>query len=462
MISFFLCLSALVFSYLAGRRSLVAGLVTVLTFGYFYGILRANLAEVFSHFIFDAAVLGLYAAQFTKRPAREQARRQQSLKLWVAALVAWPCLLFLAPMQDYAVQLVGLRGNIFLLPFLMLGARLREEDFGRLALAFAVLNLVAFGFACAEFVLGVERFFPQNQVTELIYRSAVDDNFANPDRVTALRIPSVFTGAHAYAGMMVLTFPFLFGAWGRKEEDRPRRHGALLTAAMVASLLGVFMAAARTPVVILALMLVMTLHARRVRAQVWAVWLAALIAVGWIVSSEGRLQRFLTMKDTEMVSDRLYWSVNENIFDLFTEYPLGNGLGGGGTSIPYFLQGRIVPPTVFLENEYARILLEQGVIGLCLWVAFVLWLLMRANVRRSDACFVGRRLIWVACAATFASGLTGTGTMTSIPGTALLLLGAGWIAVRQPSPALSSSTTARTTMTARGEGTARELARQYG
>ena len=60
MLSVGLCLLAFMFSYAAGRRSLSAGLATVFTVGYFYGILRANIPEPFSHFIFDAGVVGLY------------------------------------------------------------------------------------------------------------------------------------------------------------------------------------------------------------------------------------------------------------------------------------------------------------------------------------------------------------------------------------------------------------------
>jgi hypothetical protein len=204
MVSLILCAAAFAFAYAAGKRSLVAGLATVFAVGYFYGILRANLPETASHFIFDAAVLGLYATQLLKRGSREERRRTQLLGIWVGALIAWPFILFFVPTQDYAVQLVGLRGNIFLLPFLLLGARLKDEQVRRLALAVAVLNLVVFFFACAEFFGGVERFYPQNQVTQLIYMSAVDERFDNPDRSDALRIPATFTGAHAYAGTMVL------------------------------------------------------------------------------------------------------------------------------------------------------------------------------------------------------------------------------------------------------------------
>lgn len=461
MTSAFLCLAAFVFAYVAARRSLVAGIITVMTVGYFYGILRANLPDTYSHFIFDSAVLGLYLPQLFVKTSREEKRRMQMLRLWVGVLIAWPFLLFLIPVQDYAVQLVGLRGNIFLLPFVLLGARLKDEDFSKLALAFAVLNLIAFAFACAEFTLGVERFFPQNAVTELIYKSVIDENYANPDRSTALRIPATFTGAHAFAGMMVLTFPLLFGAWVRlKERAGEQRRKNLLAASMVVSILGVFMAAARSPVVILAGILLMVIRSGRMKAQVWALSFVMLAGVGWIVSSEERLQRFMTLQDIDFVSERIYWSVNESFLDLAVEYPMGNGLGGGGTSIPYFLQGRVIAPTNYMENEYARIVLEQGVFGLCLWAAFVAWVFGRGTVRRADEWFLGRRLLWVACAAFFATGMIGKGLLTSIPGTALLLLGVGWIAVRQPRRAEEGRAASSSVAGLGGEGGERSLTAQ--
>jgi len=54
-------------SLIAGRNSRVAGLVTTIGIGYVYGIVRANVPEAGSHFIFDAAVLGFYVTQFSHR-----------------------------------------------------------------------------------------------------------------------------------------------------------------------------------------------------------------------------------------------------------------------------------------------------------------------------------------------------------------------------------------------------------
>lgn len=431
MISVVLCLFAFMFAYAAGRRSLTGGLVAVFAVGYFYGILRANIPEPFSHFIFDAAVVGLYVTQLWRKQQPEVRQSQALLRLWVGLLVAWPLLLFFVPVQSYPVQFVGLRGNVFLLPFLLLGGRLRDEEVYKLALWLGALNLVAAAFAGAEFFAGVERFYPRNEVTDLIYRSIVDEDFMNPERSLALRIPAVFTSAHAYAGTMVMALAFLIGAWALQRQERGRWEGWLLYASIGVSVVGVFAAAARSPVIILALILLTVFASVRIKAHGWAFLLVMLAGVGWIVSSEARLQRFTTLSDVEFVSERVSWSVNDSFTQLMAEYPLGNGLGGGGTSMPYFLASEVSPPSYYIENEYARIVLEQGVLGLCLWAGFIVWLFTRRNVRRTDPLYVGRRLTWVACAAFFATGMIGKGLLTSIPGTALILLGAGWVSIRR-------------------------------
>jgi hypothetical protein len=84
-----------------------------------------------------------------------------------------------------------------------------------------------------------------------------------------------------------------------------------------------------------------------------------------------------------------------------------------------------------MENEYARIMLEQGIFGLCLWVAFIVWLLTRTRGKRFDSWQHGAQLAWYACAMSFGFGLLGTGLFTSVPQTCLLLISAGWVATRQ-------------------------------
>ena len=420
MISIGLCGAAFLLCLQFGRRSLVAGICAVMTVGYAYGILRANLPDGFSHLIFDAAVLGLYAAQFSRNQPMWQFSRSEEIRNWVLVLMAWPVILFAMPWQDPLIQLVGLRGSIFLLPFLLLGARLTGDDVYKLALWLSILNLAVGVLGIAEFVLGVEPFFPRNAVTDIIYRSKDLAGY------TAYRIPASFGNAHAYAATMVMTIVIIGGAWVQGHNGRWQSR--LMGAALLMSMFAIFMSATRLNALMLFALVLTTIFSGRVPGAYRFRWLVLLIVLGYMVGGDERLQRFRTLQDPEFLAERLAGSVNLSFFDLVRQYPLGNGLGGGGTSVPYFLQDRI-RNVVAMENEYARILLELGVPGLFLWLLFLAWVFTRRHVRKHDMFYFGRRLAYVGCACTFATGFIGVGLFTSVPTTALLLLLTGWIVV---------------------------------
>ncbi|MGH9372693.1 MAG: hypothetical protein ACRD15_14295, partial [Vicinamibacterales bacterium] len=86
MMSIALCGIAFLLCLQTARRSLVAGLCTLLAIGYAYGIVRANLPDGYSHVIFDAGVLGLYAAQLRKPQPRWQFLRSEEVRNWVIVL----------------------------------------------------------------------------------------------------------------------------------------------------------------------------------------------------------------------------------------------------------------------------------------------------------------------------------------------------------------------------------------
>jgi hypothetical protein len=417
-----LCILSFALCYWAARRSLTSGLIAVLSVGYVYGITRANVPDAYSHFIFDSGVIGLYVAQLFRRLGPLEEFKVGYVRPWLEFLIAWPLLLFLIPIQDYLIQFVGLRGNVFLLPFVFLGARLESEDRYRLALWVAGLNLVAFAFAGSEYFLGLERFFPHNRVTELIYLSK--DVVGH----TQYRIPASFANAHAYGGTMVMGLPLLIGAAIQKRKTNA--HFQLLVLGIAAALMGVLMSAARTHFLAAAILIIVAAFSLRSRIGYALGWVVLLCVIGWAASGEQRLQRFMELTDTDAVAERVSYSVNMGFFEIAAKYPFGNGLGGGGTSIPYFLQARISSP-VGIENEYGRIMLEQGIMGLVIWVAFVLWVITRRDYDPSDSWYLGRRLAKVASAVFFVAALGGTGLLTSIPQTSLFLLLVGWVGARQ-------------------------------
>ena len=422
MTSIALCGAAFLLCVQAGRRSLVAGLCSLLAIGYLYGLLRANLPDGISHVIFDAGVLGLYVAQLGRSQPLWQRARSHELRNWVIVLMAWPALLYMTLWQDPLIQLVGLRGAIFLLPFLLFGARLTGDDVYKLGLWLAVLNLAAGAFAIVQFFVGVEPFFPRNAVTDIIYRSKDLADY------TAYRIPSSFSSAHAYAGTMVITTVPVAAAWVQRHYGRwqPR----VLGAALLMGMIGVFMSATRLNAVMLFALVLTAIFAGRVPAAYRFRWLMLVALVAYTVGGDERLQRFRTLQDPEFLAERLAGSVNLSFLELVRTYPLGNGLGGGGTSVPYFLSDRIRDPVV-MENEYARILLELGVPGLVMWTLFLAWVFTRRRIRRTDMFQFGRRLAFVACACSFATGLIGLGLFTSVPTTAVVLLLTGWVATSE-------------------------------
>jgi hypothetical protein len=162
-----------------------------------------------------------------------------------------------------------------------------------------------------------------------------------------------------------------------------------------------------------------------------------LIVVGVVVAQNDRLQRFTTLKQTNYLKYRVQESVNDTFWSLIKRYPMGNGLASGGTSIPFFLQslGRNHMP---MENEYARILMEQGVIGLGLTLSFLVWYATRATPSqgpelRQSADWRGGRKIARACSLfQFSTGLIGVGMFVSVPQAALFFLSIGWVAAGAP------------------------------
>src|SRR5574338_158298 len=313
-----LLLAAFGGTYYAGRRTLAVGLCVLLSVGYAYGIIRANRMDGFSHLLFDAALLGIYASEFQRRFSHEEHVRVESIRMWLYVMVGWPLVLFLAPTQDVLVELVGLRGNVFMLPCLLVGARLRRADLLALAQWLAALNIGAGVLAAAEYVIGIEPFFPRNAVTELIYRSGDIAAF------TAYRIPSSFANAHAFAGTMVGTLPLLIGAWMQPLE---RRRRVLLSVAIAITVLSIFATGARIPVVLLFVLGAVVVFSSHVKVVHKVRWVLVALLVAYVVSGEERLQRFLTLRDSSMISERIAGSVNLGILGVATQYPLGNGLG---------------------------------------------------------------------------------------------------------------------------------------
>jgi hypothetical protein len=430
MIGLGLTLLAFVGTLLATRRGAGHGLGVMMLFGYFYGILRARYLDGFSHFIFDAAVLGLYLSFFTRPRKKVRVGLDgQALQVWMKVLMVWPlCTMVLSPLfdsQHFFIQIVGLRVAILLLPLITVGASLDEESLDQFTEWVLWLNVVAFGFAVAELSLGLEMFFPRNASSAIIYLSTDVGEDNQP------RIPSTFNNAHAFAATMLMSLPLLLRRWHRRPTSR-----WLTAGVMVLTLLCLFISAARSPVVQLFVIVLLLLLCTRPSLKMLAGVTGLALVVGVVVMQNPRFQRFATLQDTEYVTERVSWSVNSSLWSVIQEYPLGNGLGSAaGTSIPFFLAD-LARPQVGLENEFGRIALEQGILGLVLWLGFVAWLVTRFPPRRRGASVAADRMMWLTMCVMWMTAFIGTGLLSSIPGSALLLLYMGAVVgMRRPAPA---------------------------
>ncbi len=411
-----LCVLAFALTFWAGKRSLGKGVVVLLVFGCLYGILRANLQTTFSHFIFDSSLIGLYLAQFAFSPSQKTAEGYTALNYWVILLILWPMIVIFMPFQPLLVSLVGFRGIALFIPMLILGTRLRERDLVEICYGIIAMVLVAAVFAGAEYVLGLPRFYPRSPVTMIIYASGdVEGGF--------FRIPATFVNAHAYGGTMVFCLPFLLGFWNRAKGRYIRW---LTVLSIAAALLGVLLSAARLSFLLAAGTVAAALFTGKISAGRRIAFIVLLAALAGVVLGQQRLQRFKDLGDSGFVADRVVGSVNRSFFEILVEHPMGNGLGGGGSSMPYFLEGEVRNP-IGMENEYAMILAEQGIIGLLFWLGFIIWFLTRAGFAFSKGSWeTARRTGWVLVTLEFGTTWIGIGLLSSIPGTALLLLIMGW------------------------------------
>jgi len=397
-----------------------------MSIGYAYGILRGNIQQAPSHFIYDAGAIGLYLAVLTRTLSPLAKFRLRPLMPWFLCLIGWPILMFLVPAQDLLVQLVGLRGNIFFLPFLLIGAIMDSREYRQLARAMAILNAVVLVFAAAEVVFGVERFYAAaNPVNLTIFRS----NDVVYGGTGHYRIPATFMSSAAYATNMVASLPILIG--DLVQESRQSRWRYAIAGAIGFATLGVFLSGSRSAVVLLLILGIFGALQRDARNVPRGVWIGLTLIVAAVVVLTPRMQRFVTLEDTDYVAQRIHGSINQNFITLAIDYPMGNGLGGGGTSLPYFLQDRVSEP-IGLENEYARIMSEQGIPGLLLWLGFIIWLAMRPPGRRSSPWHKGRSLARLFCLMSFAIAPLGLGMLDAIPSTAMLLMLAGWFAAPEP------------------------------
>ena len=310
-IAFFLVAFAVVL--LATFRSLGWGLLAVVAVGYFSGVIRANFLGVFTTFMFDAAVLGLYVGYFLGKSRWAEGVGSGPAGRFVLFLIVWPTLLCLVPINHFLVQCVALRATVWFLPVLLIATRLTTADLAVFARGLAVLNLVALAGGIYVFENGVEALYPDNAITQIIYGSKDVGGFKYH------RVPSTFLSAHAYGGTMLLTLPFLLGRLvGLKVRLADR---CLAGAGVVAAAGGMLMCGARSPLVLLALTLAIAWLLSRLSLTLGLVGVVLVAGGLRFASTSERFQRASSLEDTEMVANRIASSANASFLDVVGTLP---------------------------------------------------------------------------------------------------------------------------------------------
>ncbi|MGC3968259.1 MAG: hypothetical protein QM775_13080 [Pirellulales bacterium] len=379
----------------------------------------ANFVSTYTTFLFDFAVLGMYLSLLLRPPPATQGSGKSKIVPWITALILWPLIVSAVPQNDILVQFVAFRATAWFLPMLWVGSRVTLADLRVVALTLALLNLVALAFGVAEYHYGVQAFYPLNAVTQIIYNSS---DVAGGH----LRIPSTFLNSHSYGGTMVCTLPFILGLLLKKRVSDLEK--ALLFAGLVAAAGGILLCASRQPVVVAALILTFAWLLSGFSPKFGIAIFLLVACTAYLSITNERFQRTSSLSDTTRVGFRLYASVNENFLDYAASYPFGAGMGSSvGTSIPYFLASK-APKLIGLENEYCRILIDQGWIGLLLWLAFIFWLHRRPPKRNADPLVL---MTYALTLTTWATAFIGAGLLASIPGSAMLLVQMGIVAVHR-------------------------------
>ena len=424
---------------MAANRSFGAGMSALLCVGYFFGILRANFLDGYSHFIFDVSVLGLYMVCFTKSILVRHEVTSKYAKNWMTLLIGWPLILALIPVHHYLVQLVGLRHLVLALPLLVLGARTRIRDLETIAMTLAVLNLIAFGFALAQYFYGIEPFFPRNSMTEIMYRSG--DIKVGAERFH--RIPATFSNAHTYGGTALMSLPLIINLMADTTQANSRR--IFFTLSCIVTILGIFIAGPRVPVVTLAGTVAIMLLLPGLKPSMKSIFIASACCIGaicaYFIIADPRLQRFTSLSDTNMVESRVTGSLDFSLMDCFWKYPLGAGIGGvAGASLPFFLRELAPLEYVGAENEYIRIAAEQGIVGFLIWLAFLLTLAIRKPIPISKRWLLGTHTIRCLMIFSWATAFIGVGMLQGIPSSFLMVFMMGLL-LRQPYAATASAKT---------------------
>ena len=212
------------------------------------------------------------------------------------------------------------------------------------------------------YLYGVEVLYPMNAITQIIYNSRDLGG-----RTKYHRVPSTFLSAHAYGGTMLSSMPYLIDRLAGVAVRRIDRSFA--AAGVVAAAGGLLLCGRRLPLIVLGLTLVGVWVLSRLSLKV-ALLVAVVVGAGLVIAgTDERLQRAATLGDAEHVSQRITGQCALRVAGINDPLSGGGRAGVGCWNEHSVFLADLAPEPIGAENEYCRIVIEQGWFGLSGWLA---------------------------------------------------------------------------------------------
>ena len=248
-----------------------------------------------------SALIGSTLALITRRDTPIQRFKMRRLMPWVLALAGWPLLVMLMPLQPFLIQLVGLRGQIFFVPFILVGAMLDANEMRKIAIGIAGPEPDRTAVRDGRDPVRRDAFL-SDECGRSDHLQQYGCRGDRPDR-RCFRIPATFVQAASYGGVMALTLPLLLGTMVQESRRGWRRN--LLLIAVGVSALGVFLSASRSHATLLFVLGIAATLSGRAKNFPWFGWIALLAVVAILVAVSPRMQRFVTLENTRLHEERV-------------------------------------------------------------------------------------------------------------------------------------------------------------
>ncbi len=198
-------------------------------------------------------------------------------------------------------------------------------------------------------------------------------------QTTYTRILGTFASTGQYSNFLQANAMFCFALILTAKTSKDR---ILWTFCQVLNLLAIMGAGSRGAVVILGICLItLGLIAKGKRPFIASALIAGIIfyfGFNWL--GHGVADRFKTLKNINMVKERTYETTGGIFIQQLNEYPMGKGLGSASTGARHLqmtMPSKKRQSWVLVENFPAKLQVETGIVGVCVFFLFLFLLLSR-------------------------------------------------------------------------------------